>query len=158
MIIRNIEKEEIQKASDLADTIYPIELYESNDVFFRRYELYPQGIFGAFNEGELIGYIFSHPWTSSCIVPLNSLIVLPQKTDSYYIHDVAVLKRHRGMNIAKKLVESVIEVGIKNGYNDFRLVSVNNTETFWNKFGFNVIEKFEYADGIYASKMKFINE
>jgi ribosomal protein S18 acetylase RimI-like enzyme len=61
-----------------------------------------------------------------------------------YIHDLCVSKDHRGEGIAKALVSKALE----NELSPKALVSVLDSQRFWNKFGFMSQRSFDYYGGI----------
>jgi GNAT superfamily N-acetyltransferase len=129
------------------NTIYPPELWESNDSFRARLNLFRAGCWACVNKSnEVVGYMFSHPYLKGHIVPLNCEdFQLPAHPDCYYIHDIAVLKEYRGRGIAKRFLEIAIRVALACGFDEIRGVSVLGTHTYWHKHGFTDVADIHYA-------------
>lgn len=144
----------IRAASELADTIYQQELWESFDVFEKKCLLYPPGALGYFDGQRVIGYIVSHPWCFGTVVPINTVLErLPSTPDCYYLHDCLVTKEWQRQGIGRQLAQAAIAVGIAAHFRKFLLVSVNDTESFWKKLGFESCDEIEYAPKTMAHKM-----
>lgn len=156
-VIRPLLHSEIQAASDLADSIYQQELWESFDAFERKYILYAQGALGCFDGDRLIGYVLSHPWRTREVVPIGTVLeTLPASPDCYYIHDCAVAKESRGRGVGRQLAQAAIDVGKDAAFKKFLLVSVNQSDSFWEALGFKSIEQIEYAPRTVGHKMVMV--
>lgn len=129
-------------------------LHESADTFAAKLSLFPQGVFGCFDGGELVGYVFSHPWTHATPAPLDAgAMVLPASPDCLYIHDLAILPGHHGKGIARKLVTAVFTLATSLGFARLSLVSVQDSQAFWSRYGFIPAATLSYCDGMMAVLM-----
>ena len=120
---------------------YPEQFWESNECYRLKLRLYPEGCLAyTDDQDQMIGYTFGHPWRKDYpIVPLNELnLVLQNNPDCFYIHDVSVLPPHRGKGIGKLLAKTIISLGLQH-YDTIKLVSVQNSNLFWEKFGFTAV-------------------
>jgi GNAT superfamily N-acetyltransferase len=153
-MIRTLRGKEVRAASDLADTVYQPELWESFDAFERKCRLYPAGALGEFEGERLVGYVISHPWITASVVPINvELESLPPDPDCYYVHDCLVAPDRQRRGIGRRLADAAIAAGRAGGFTTFLLVSVNRTEGFWAKLGFESRDEIEYAPRTMAHKM-----
>jgi GNAT superfamily N-acetyltransferase len=128
--------------------IYPSELWESNESFMRRMEQFPEGCMACVNDqDEVIGYMFSHPWKKDSIVPLNcvDLEIPKEDADCFYVHDIAVLKEHRGKGIGKAFLDMAIALARRHGFDEISGVAVLDSHTYWEKNGFEVGEEVDYG-------------
>ena len=129
--------------SDLSDVCkiqqrcYHSSYWEDVEIFAEKIDLFPCGCFVAFVGDLCGGYIFSHPWIKDKAVPLNSLIYpLPSVRCSYYLHDCSVDPMARGKGIGEKLVKEVMKTACHIGANNMQLVSVQQSQNYWGRFGF----------------------
>jgi GNAT superfamily N-acetyltransferase len=70
-----------------------------------------------------------------------------------YIHDLAVLRSHRGRGLARLLLTEVFRVAEELGLKRFGLVAVQNSEAFWQRWGFERREPLMYAPGVSGTRM-----
>lgn len=129
--------------------IYPAEFWESNESFRRRLEQFPQGCWACANDrDEVVGYMFGHPWVSRSVVPLDCRdLVIPHDADCYYLHDIAVIPKYRGMGIGKKFLALAVEIAKEHGFGQIRGVAVLDSLPYWQKLGFVAIEAIDYGKG-----------
>jgi ribosomal protein S18 acetylase RimI-like enzyme len=153
-MLKQLTPIDVRLTDQLGDLVYGDELWEPPEVMASRIALYPQGCMGSFEDGRLVGYVFSHPWTSKKVVPIGKVMKnIPRKADCYYIHDLAVHPKHRRRGHAKALADAALKLGESKGFRRFMLVSVRDTAGFWESFGFKSAGKMEYAPGIMGTKM-----
>jgi ribosomal protein S18 acetylase RimI-like enzyme len=113
---------------------------ESDESFNSKMAGYPEGCFVAELDG-IVGYLISFPYTLGRVCLLNEMYGPVQHPDCYYIHDVCVLPDFRGMGIARKLAERVLD----GEWNVVGLVAVAGSGGFWRRLGFRGFAAIEYA-------------
>lgn len=154
MIIRPLFAEEVERASELADLVYPTDFYESQEVFENKFLFFPLGFLGLFNSdknSELRGYIIGHPWHGLEPVKLNSPIELKGPADLFYIHDVLIspYECYRGKGHSKELVKSILEIGRNSGFSKFLCVAVNERgKGLMEKFNFKPLLEIPYGGAL----------
>lgn len=113
---------------------------EERQCFANRLDLNPAGCFVLANEGEGVkGYLVSYPWHRNMAPALNVLIeAIPEDTDSYYLHDLAIDPEVRGGGHTRTVVEQLANYAKDAGYQRVSLVAVNNASGFWGRNGFVV--------------------
>jgi ribosomal protein S18 acetylase RimI-like enzyme len=127
-----METEDIPRVYELANQIHT--LYESIDIFVERQRLCPQGCFVL---GDCVGYVISHPYTKDS-PPLNTLVhKIPDESTCWYIHDLVISAQYRRQGYASTIVERIACIAKKH-YNYLTLTSVNGSELFWKKHGFEI--------------------
>ena len=112
-------------------------LGEEDIIFEERQRLCPEGCH-VYADGDTVGgYIISHPWVKGHPPQLNqSLSALPQHTDCWYIHDIAIDLPYRGGKAASSIVNSVSRFAHEAGFQTVGLVAVADALAFWNRLGF----------------------
>jgi GNAT superfamily N-acetyltransferase len=156
-MIRELTLNDMDSVCYFADSIYLPDLYESDAKFRQLVDIFPKGQLGFFYNGILAGYIFSHPWLLEEIVPLDSLITLPDNPTCYYIHDMAIHSAFRGKGFASMLFSRVLELA--EGM-PIKLISIKDEHLnidahgFWMNLGFEEQYKIHYGcDNVDAKVM-----
>jgi ribosomal protein S18 acetylase RimI-like enzyme len=72
--------------------------------------------------------------------PINENYKKVEDPDCHYIHDLCVEKTHRGKGYGLALVDHVLRIKS----NPKVLMSVLESENFWNKFGFQNQKTIDY--------------
>jgi ribosomal protein S18 acetylase RimI-like enzyme len=142
-----METEDIPRVYELANQIHT--LYESIDIFVERQRLCPEGCFVL---GDCVGYAISHPYTKDS-PPLDTLIhKIPDDSTCWYIHDLVISAQYRRQGYASTLLERITYIAKK--YNYLTLTSVNGSELFWKKHGFEIesISSPTYGSSYYMVK------
>ncbi len=110
---------------------------EGPAMFLDRMRIYPHGCLALDGPDGMLGYILSHPWHTDDPPPLDTLIGrLPERTGTYYLHDLALLKAAHGQGLGARLVRHLAEHAGTCGYTTMSLVAVNNSAPFWERQGF----------------------
>lgn len=135
--VSNISKNQISIVLDLQKKCYSSDLIEDGDCFLHKIKIFPEGCIGAFISKSLNGYIFFHPWNIDVQVPLNNTeYQLPINSDCIYIHDLAIDLNVRKTKIGFELFSKAIEYGRLHGFVNYALTAVQNSETYWARWGF----------------------
>ncbi len=125
------------------DRIYALSLevhpdyFEDSHVLEERFSLYNQGSMVLWAGHKIAGYVLSHPWYEGKVPQLNKpLIALPEKTSSYYLHDLALLPDVRGKGQGDAAVKLLCKHAFSKQFQSINLVCVAGSERFWEKMGF----------------------
>jgi ribosomal protein S18 acetylase RimI-like enzyme len=111
---------------------------EGVEVFDERIRLAPSGCYVLDGEADLIGYMFSHPWTRHRPPALHQMLgEIPRDADCWYIHDVAVDPAGRGGGQVRAVVNHVLQDAAEAGYRVAMLVAVNGADAYWQKLDFD---------------------
>ena len=152
--LRRLTADDLPQIHRLEAETYLPSLHESDEAFLRLIDLFPDGAIGAFDGDELCAYAFAVPLPAGSVLELKApLRELAPRADMFYIHDVAVGRRHRGRGLATRLVQAMLDLARTRGLRTSELVSVQGSAPFWQRFGFRRVEDFEYAPGAAATKM-----
>ena len=127
----------------VADQVHP-DFPEDLAVFAERQSLYPAGAYVLERGDEVRGYLLSHPWHSGKPPALNCLLgKLPANADTFYIHDLALLPSELGTGKAGAIIKQIAAHAKANGFATISLVAVNDSSSFWQRFGFSADESPE---------------
>ena len=150
------------KESDLADVcrialICHPDFPEEDAVLEEKFNLSPSSCF-VFSDGNpasrnisdlspvsrtsaIYGYCLAHPYKMNSIPALDCLLhKLPEKCDTLYIHDLALLPEAQGGGNGKKAVELLVAVAEREKLETLSLVAVHGSQVFWQKNGFKTVD------------------
>jgi len=137
---RTMEQADIPAVTAVSDAVHG-RFSERADIYAERLALYPSGCFVLEREGALAGYCISHPWRRFTPVPLDRPIgALPERPDSYYLHDIALLPVARGMGASARALDFLLAEAGRAGVEEMSLVAVNGADRFWRRCGFEPVE------------------
>ena len=144
--IMQLSADEIDAVLSVQERCYTVDLLEKRECFLHKVEIFRRGCLGALLEGGLVGYGFFHPWISNWPIPLNdTTFLIPAEANCIYIHDVAVVPDRRASKCGAKLIEQVVETGQELGLYTYALVAVQNSESYWKRWGFEENKKMTYG-------------
>ncbi|GLH80639.1 N-acetyltransferase [Bradyrhizobium sp. SSBR45G] len=137
---RAMRPDDLAAVDAVAARVHP-DFPEDAAVFAERLRLYPQGCrVLAAADGEVVGYVVSHPWHGGQPPALNVLIgSIPAPASTYYIHDLALRPEVRGSGAASRIVDALIGHARTRGLTSLSLTAVNGSVAFWRKQGFVVV-------------------
>jgi GNAT superfamily N-acetyltransferase len=120
----------------IAAEVHP-DFPERSAVLDEKRLLFSQGCFCFDNNGAVLGYALSHPWTLYDIPPLDRFLeAIPPDADCLYLHDVALLDAARGGGAARALIRKLDGVARQARLPAIALTSVNGTRPLWEALGF----------------------
>lgn len=134
---RTMERTDIPAVTSVSDAVHG-RFSERADIYAERLALYPAGCFVLERDGALAGYCIGHPWRRFSPVPLDRPIgALPDRPDSYYLHDLALLPAARGTGASAQALDLVLAEAASAGLGEVSLVAVNGADAFWRRCGFH---------------------
>lgn len=139
-MIRHAKPEDFDFIDHIGTSSYPDNYYEGSESFRSKILGYPEGCFVCEINKEIVGYIISFPYTLWEYYPINENYKKVEDPDCHYIHDLCVEKTHRGKGYGISLVDQVLRIKSKPKV----LMSVLESENFWNKFGFQNQKTIDY--------------
>lgn len=131
----------------VANVVHPA-YPEDATVFAERLRLYPDGslVFEDADGEGVSAYVVSHPWRANDPPVLNQLLgELPARPATYYIHDLALLPRLRGLGVASAVVSRLIATATAAKLPTVSLIAVNGSAGFWRRHGFQDITDIALA-------------
>lgn len=133
---RPMRPDDLPAVVALADRIH-VAHPEQPAVFAERLTLHAEGCFVLAAPAGVAGYAVSHPWTFGAPPALDTLLgALPERSDTYYIHDVALDPAMRGTGAAAAIVARIVAHARTLALPHVSLVAVNGTAPFWRRHGF----------------------
>lgn len=157
--VRNLNNEDLLDIMNLQKRVYSKDLQERIDVFIQILNIFPEGVLGVFEDDNLAGYLFSHPYLLNHIKPLNSQLYLTGEENCLYLHDMVISHVYQGKGLTKQLFERFLFTAENNDFNIQCLVAVQNSAEFWGKFGFKRISNVNdsgYSNGIYMQRISML--
>lgn len=125
--------EAVQAISDTVHGRYT----EPAAVYVERLRLYPAGCFVFEIDGQIAGYLVSHPWHRDHPPALGATVgTIPATADTYYLHDVALLPAARGTGAGTAAVALVMRQAAAAGFADVTLMAINGADRYWAAAGF----------------------
>jgi GNAT superfamily N-acetyltransferase len=111
-------------------------------VLAERQRLYHHGAYMLEVNERPAGYVLSHPWASGTLPALNTLLgELPRTSDTYYIHDLALLPVARRIGAATYITNALAKHARAHGFPTMTLVAVNGSQGFWERHDFAVEDR-----------------
>ncbi|EAU43214.1 acetyltransferase, GNAT family protein [Fulvimarina pelagi HTCC2506] len=119
---------------EIADRIHP-DLPEPPDVFANRLALWPAGALVLDGDRTLLGYAIGHPIRFPNLPALGCVLDrLCEDSDTFYVHDVALMPEARGRSRAGEAL-NMLHLGAPH-LKRTCLVAVYGTTVFWARYGF----------------------
>jgi hypothetical protein len=135
--ITKIEEKDLKTVIGIQKELFSADLVEDISILRRKCELFPEGCWIIKKDGNIIGYLLSHPWILYS-PPANGIHIesLPQSPNCIHFHDIGILTRIVGKGIGRKIVMKFIQFAMEKGYKTISAVSVMGTLNYWKKYGF----------------------
>ncbi|MDF0544460.1 GNAT family N-acetyltransferase [Sphingobium sp. H39-3-25] len=129
-------------------------------VYAERLALYPSGCISLEQDGQVTGFLVSHPWLRDQPPALNApLGPIPEDADTYYLHDIALLPRTRGTGAGTAALAHAMALARAGGFQDVTLIAVNGADSFWSARGFHHVasgdgegEPISYGPGTFLMR------
>ena len=126
---------------------YPAHLIEPAAALQSRRQRAPGHGWVARRGGQVLGYLFSHPWQRTSLPKLGQdLPALPPAPDCLFLHDLAVHPDGRGQKVAEQLLHASYRPARAAGLRHGRLVAVEGADAFWARHGYR--RQSEAASGL----------
>ena len=139
--LRLMRQEDIPAVSDIGARCYNSSYYESDESFLSKWCGYPKGCYVVAVRGKVVAYAITFPYFKKEVFPLNSMYTPFFAPTGHYFHDVSVCPGYRKQGYAGMLVNKV--------WNSSplpkSLVAVNNSQEFWERYGFKETRKVKYG-------------
>lgn len=88
------------------------------------------------NPEQVGGYLLAHTWAGTSLPKLGQLLPQNDEEEFVFLHDLAISSAYQGQGVGPKLVNHLMTRAACLDWNEFRLVSVQGSAAFWQRFGF----------------------
>ena len=133
---------------------YSPQFHEKAETFVSKIKFSPKTCYGIISNGVLCAYGISFPWSSNTSVPLNTkLNDVVKIIDTMHIHDISVDPDYRGHGFADILFQRIAHDAFMDNLESISLVAVQDSSSFWQRFGFEVVNQNVDDYGTEAKKM-----
>ena len=137
MHILNMTVDDLPRVGEIQRRTYPAELQEPLSILEKRRSLAPQFCLIARVDQAVAAYLIAHPWSPDSSPGLNAdLDRLPDDASVLHLHDLAVDLDFRGMRLAHRLFEALLQEARDHNFADITLVAVGDARPFWERLGF----------------------
>jgi GNAT superfamily N-acetyltransferase len=138
---RTLTGYDMAAVAQIAAVVHP-DFFERAEVLAERQRLYFHGAYLLEVNERPAGYVLSHPWRLGDLPQLNTLLgQLPAGSDTFYVHDLALLPVARRIGAAGFITEALAKHARAHGFATMSLVAVNGSQSFWEKHGFAVEDR-----------------
>jgi ribosomal protein S18 acetylase RimI-like enzyme len=144
--IREMQMTDLQGVYDVQKQSFKESFWEPIEMFQKILEAYPQGCFVAEKAGKIVAYAVSQPTDESREDFDSGYWEITGGEDCLYFHDLCLLPEARGQGIAQTLFSSVLDHARENGFKKMIGISVQETEAFWIKMGFEMGHGYQYLE------------
>jgi len=132
---------------------------ESKETFHTKLIVSNETCLAGFKDGRMAGYCIGFNWQSGLAVPLHSDIrEIEHQENAFYIHDIAIHPDFEGQGLAKKLMNTSIEIARSRGFKQLELTAVQTAATYWERFGYKPMAQAEGGYGSEAMRYHLILE
>lgn len=138
MTVTGIEASDWPAILQIQSEVYVDVAPEPDEVMMSKWVASPELCFTFKNENaEALGYLLAHRWTS-LTPPKLYQITQSNNGEVLFIHDLAVSPKGKRLGIGKSLVMQLLSTARQQGIKQALLVSIQNSQGFWQQFGFVV--------------------
>lgn len=109
---------------------------ESAEVFARRLASPANCSLVLERDGQVCAYLAAYRSALGKVTPLHGDFEAVPQADTLYLHDMAVLPTCAGQGLAQALLKSVWDHAAAQGLRHTALVSVQDSQTYWERHGY----------------------
>ena len=136
ILLRTIREDDLDAVLSVQAACYPPAMQEAGAVVRSRIRAAGATSFVAECEGKLVAYVFAYRSTRGAVTPLDAHFELAEAGDTLYIHDLSVAPLAAGRGLARRLVGRLRALAREQGLARCALVSVQDSQRFWERLGF----------------------
>ena len=141
IIVRRATRHDLAEILAVQENAYAAPLVEDARIFqdILEYSMSYVAVTGDGDGEKIVGFVLGHPSTLNQIHLLHQIVVPVFEKDVYFIHDLSVLEEYRGAGVGSLLAQRFIrDACVAGGEVIIQCISVNGSERFWRKQGFEV--------------------
>ncbi|CAH0535646.1 hypothetical protein VST7929_03158 [Vibrio stylophorae] len=120
----------------------------------------PECCFVYKKDQQIKGYLLAHAWNRETPPKLSQRLPEDSHGEILFLHDLAIDSTAAGQGIGPQLIEKLVDVAESTGYQEIRLVSIQNSKSFWQKNGFSALSEpvcQSYGDSALLMRRKLTN-
>ena len=136
MTPRPLTVDDLPGLLDVQRACYGDEYVESAEVFTRRLASPAQCSLVLEDGGRVCAYLAAYDSLLGKVTPLHGDFEAVPQADTLYLHDMAVLPTCAGQGLAQALLKSVWDHAAAQGLRHTALVSVQGSQTYWERHGY----------------------
>lgn len=159
-MIRSLSKKDLPAIVRIQASAYSHELIESSESLESKLCASPETCFVKILNGEIAAYCIAYPYPQNMVPDLNSVLKDGSSSKNIFLHDLAVLPAYRGEGVATAMLSHLFAMAKSQGFSSVTLVAVQNSISFWKRFGFEIIEdscdSCGYGDGALLMNCDYI--
>ncbi|WP_432452403.1 MULTISPECIES: GNAT family N-acetyltransferase [unclassified Agarivorans] len=110
---------------------------ESLEVLKSKWLCSPECCFVYEKAGNVIGYLLAHSWNKDTPPKLFQALPVGSEGTILFLHDLAISSTAAGHGLGKKMVGNLLNIAKNSGFQQIRLVAVQDSSEFWKKQGFS---------------------
>ena len=135
VLIRRMRPADLPAVFELQCQAYPAAYHESVAALASRQQAGGSFCFVAERAGELLAYLFAHPWQGHPPALHQPLQAKPD-ADHLFLHDLAVAPHGRGLGLGARLHAASWAAAQSAGLGEVRLVALAPAQPFWRRLAY----------------------
>ena len=139
-MIRKILDSDLKDILNIQSRVYSENLVESPESVISKFRVSSDTCFVHMTNEKINSYCLAYPYPKLTPPPLNNLLNEITLSKNIFLHDLSVTPEFAGNGIARKMLSKLFEICFSQNFNSITLMAVQNSETFWQKFGFKIIK------------------
>lgn len=134
--LRPLEPGDLPALTAIQNAVFEPLFRESQEILASRLTVAAPCCWGAFEGGELLAYILSHPWPAGSPPAIGTVLSAPGPCDNWFVHDLAIGLAARGLGLGRQLVRAAAHAAMAQGLTRGDLIAVQGAWSFWAKMGY----------------------
>ncbi|MCH8618054.1 GNAT family N-acetyltransferase [Undibacterium sp. TS12] len=140
VLVRPMQAADLAAVFRIQTFAYVPAMVEAEDVLAARLAAAPATAWVAEEGRQVIAYLAAYPSLAGRISALGHEFAVADPANALYLHDMAVEPRHGGRGVASLLLDVALDYARRQGWRYACLVSVQSTQTYWQRLGFAEFE------------------
>jgi ribosomal protein S18 acetylase RimI-like enzyme len=145
--VRRAETDDLPGMMELQLRSYPVSLHEPASLFEQIIGASPDTCLAAEYQRGIAGYLLAHSIPDDFSRFGYGPPPLSGSETALYLHDMCVSADHRNMGIGRQMFDALDARLESEQFTKITAVAVQDSEQFWQKFGFEVGEAYTYPGG-----------
>lgn len=142
VVIRPLQTQDLPHLLHIQHQCYAPSVRERPAVLLQKITLAPAYCWLAVERQtqQPLGYVLAHPWAGHTPPVLNDLLnALPPAADCFYVHDIAIAPRGRGLQLAQRLYHTAKRQAQRQGLRRTALTAVQGAASYWARLGYQAV-------------------